>query len=190
MTVVWPCPRRIAQYISAGRLRPPPQRCPACRRGLRLQGGYQRSIRHAGQHHRIWIWRAYCAPCDTSHALLPDFVVAHHLDTTDTIYAAVTHHPTPDVPPSTQRGWRARFRRNTTTLVSASAATTIVLVGDVTSTSSSLDDTLVRLWFAARRKTDLLPPRWRILNIISGSTWIRDRVNSSWLIVGVYPRPP
>lgn len=88
--------------------------------------------------------------------MLPDFVVAD-LDTTDTIYAAVTRDPALGVPASIQRGWRARFRRNERILVSASSATTIALGGDMPS-SWWLDDTLVRLWLAGQCKTDCSLP--------------------------------
>ena len=85
MSVVWACPIPIEQMIRAGRqARPTGLRCPTCRGPLPLQGGYHRRLRHRGVVHRLWIWRGYCQPCDISHGLFPDFVVAHHLDTVDT----------------------------------------------------------------------------------------------------------
>ena len=53
-----------------------------------VQGGYNRQIRQGDGVRRLWVWRGYCWPCDVSHALLlVDFVVPHHLDTLDRIFA-------------------------------------------------------------------------------------------------------
>lgn len=186
---MWPCSYPIAALERAGReARPPVQRCPSCRAELRVQGGYPRALRHAGRRYRLWIWRGYCRACDVSHALLPDVIVAHHLDSVDTIHHAVTGGATPDVAASTRRGWRARFRRNQRILESACMATTIALGGDVT--DFDYPHVLAALWAAVRHRSEMTPPVWRIVNIISGMSWIRERVNSSWAIVGVYPRPP
>lgn len=190
VSVVWPCPKSILEMVDAAReLRPPLQRCPSCRFELRLQGGYERRIRHLGHIHRLWIWRGYCRGCDRSHALLPDTLVANHLDTVDTIYAVVELSRPVLVPASTQRGWRARYRRNRVVLASGAAATAVAVGGDP-GNDWRLGHLLMVVWLAARRRTDRIPNRWRILNIISGSTWMRERVNSSWLITGTYPRPP
>lgn len=190
MCVVWPCSKPILAIVRAGKaLRPPAQRCPVCRVDISLQGAYKRRVRHEGRVHQIWIWRGYCGGCDRSHALLPDTLVAHHLDTVDTIYATVENTRPVLVPASTQRGWKQRYRHNRALLVSGSAATVVALGGDP-GNDWRVDHLLVALWLAARRKTDLLPPCWRIVNIVSGGTWISKRVNSSWLIAGTYPRPP
>ena len=113
-----------------------------------------------------------------SHALFPDVIVAHHLDSVETIHTAVTGGATPDVPASTRRGWQARFRRNQHILESACAATAIALGGDVT--EFGYPHVLAALWVAVQRRSDMTPPVWRIVNIISGMSWIRERVNSSW----------
>lgn len=189
MTILWPCPVPIDACLRAvRRVRPPAQRCPTCRTELALQGGYRRRLRHDATTGSLWVWRAYCRACDRSHALLPDFVVAHHLDTSDTIYAAVEHNQAQGVTSSTRRGWQARYRRNTNTLTSACASATARLGGDPH--DWRVGQLVVALWVAARRHSYLIPMPWRILNIISGRTWIRERVNSSWGIAGRYPVPP
>ena len=186
---MWACQIPIEQLIRAGRhARPNGLCCPTCRGSLPLQGGYYRQLRHRGTRHRLWIWRGYCKRCDASHCLFPDFVVAHHLDTVDTIHAAVIGCPTPHVPASTRRGWHARFKRNQPILTSACAATAVALGGDVT--ELDYPAALIALWAALRRRSERTPPAWRIVNIISGMSWISERVNSSWLIAGMYPRPP
>ena len=189
VTVVWPCPVSVEECVRVGRrLRPPSQRCPSCRSGLTVQGGYHRQLRHRDGVYRLWVWRGYCRPCDVSHALLPDFVVPHHLDTLDRIFASLDPRVTVDVPASTRRGWQARFGRNRAILTSGCAAAVVALGGELG--ELRVDTLLVAVWAAIRRRSDLLPPPWRILNIMSGGSWLRERVNSSWAGVGRFPLPP
>ena len=189
MTVLWPCPVDIDVCVRVGRhLRPPPQSCPDCSGTLIVQGGYNRLLRHRDRVERLWVWRGLCAPCKHSHALLPDFVVPHHLDTTDVIFAALDRRVVMDVPASTRRGWQARFTRNTPILRSACATAAVTFGGRVK--EMRVDRLLIALWVAARRMSDMIPSPWRILNIISGGSWVRDRVNSSWPPFGAFPRPP
>lgn len=71
--------------------------------------------------------RGRCPGCAASHALLPDFVVAHHLDTADSIGAALLGQPVPPVPAITVAGWRRRWRANEADLVAGTAAAHVVL---------------------------------------------------------------
>ena len=161
MTVVWPCQVKIEVYLRVGRrLRPPVQPCPGCKRPLKIQGGYTRQLRYESSKHELWVWRAYCQACDVSHALLPDFIVAYHLDTTDTIFRAIDPTVRMDLPGSTRRGWRARFRRNLATLESACAAATVAFGGEVPRVLR-IDLLIVALWQAIRRRTECIGPPWR-----------------------------
>lgn len=189
VAVVWPCPIAINMCVRAGRqLRPPPQACPSCKAVLAVQGGYNRQLRHRDRIERLWIWRGYCERCDRSHALLPDFVVPHHRDTTDVIFAALDPRISIDVPASTRRGWQARFKLNTDILRSAIGSAAVGFGGQVQ--NMRVDRLLVALWRAVRRASDMIPSPWRILNIISGGNWARHRVNSSRSPFGCFPRPP
>lgn len=186
---MWSCPIPIEELVAHGRnARPVGERCPACRTTLAIRGGYHRRLRHDHRLLRLWVWRGYCKACNASHALFPDAVVAHHLDSNDTIYAAVTGPLVDDVPASTQRGWRARFRRNERIISSGCAAATIALGGDVT--DFAYPALVAGLWLAARRRSDIIPAPSRIVNLISGMSWIGERVNSSWAVAGQFPRPP
>ncbi len=137
---------------------------------------------------RLWVWRGYCGPCDASHALLPDFVVPHHLDSLDRIFASLDPRVTVDVPASTRRGWQARFRRNRAIFTSGCAAAVVALRGELG--ELHVDSLLLAVWATIRRRSDRVPPPWRILNIMSGGSWIRERVNSSWTAIGSFPLPP
>lgn len=189
VVVVWPCPIEIDICVRSGRrLRPPPQACPVCKSRLAVQGGYNRQLRHRDRIERLWIWRGYCERCDRSHALLPDFVVPHHRDTTDVIFAALDPRISIDVAASTRRGWQARFKRNTDILRCAIGSAAVSFGGQVHTTR--IDGLLVALWRAIRRASEMIPSPWRILNIISGGSWASHRVNSSWTPFGRFPRPP
>ena len=114
-----------------------------------MQGGYNRLLRHRDRIERLWIWRGYCKRCVRSHALLPDFVVPFHRDTTDVIFAALDRRVILDVPGSTRRGWQARFNRNTETVRSAIASAAVGFGGQVR--DMRIDRLLMALWRAVRR---------------------------------------
>ena len=124
MAVVWTCPLSVEQYAGAGRATPAPRvRCRRCGAVLQPESGYWRWVRDRGEQVRVWVRRARCRPCARSHALLPDFVVAHHLDTADTIAAAVQGCTDSKVPASTVAGWRRRWRANHDDLVTSGRPT-------------------------------------------------------------------
>jgi len=72
---VWPCPLPVEKYVAAGRdvavLR---LSCPGCSKLMMFWSGYERSVRVGGCY-RLWIVRARCLRCRTSHALLPNFAL-------------------------------------------------------------------------------------------------------------------
>ena len=176
--------------VRAGRqLRPPPQSCPDCRGdGARssCRAATTGSYATATASNVFGVWRGFCKPCRRSHGLLADLVVPHQLDTTDVIFAALDRRVVMDVPASTRRGWQARFTRNTPILRSACATAAVTFGGRVK--EMRVDRLLIALWVAARRMSDMIPSPWRILNIISGGSGVRDRVNSSWPPFGAFPR--
>ena len=189
MTVIWPCPLGIDACETIGRrLRPQAQSCPSCRSTLKIRGGYHRQLRHGDRVRRVWIWRGYCRACSRSHALLPDFVVPHHLDSADQIFASLDDRVDVAVPASTRRGWRTRFDRNRPELLSGCMTAVVTFGGTIG--DLRLDTVLIAVWAAVRRQSDLVPPPWRVLNLMSGGSWIRERVNSSWAGIGAFPRPP
>lgn len=190
MAVVWPCPWSVEAYARAGRRAPTVESaCPDCRAPLRAESGYWRHLRHRGRRHRLWVHRARCTPCGRSHALLPDFVVGNHLDSADTIAAAVAGQPDATLPASTVAGWRRRWRANHDDLVVGTSAALVAVSGVALTgpAAGSLPALVGALWLAVRdrRRTSLTP--WRLLNVMTGMTWAPDRVNSSWAGVGPVP---
>lgn len=187
MAVVWPCRQSIDGYIRAGRrVSVPALACPQCRAVLASGGGYHRQLRWRNRRHLIWIQRGYCRRCNVSHALLPDFVVANHLDTVDDIADAVQGLPTP-LPAGTVAGWRRRYRNNTSAL-NAGIAAVVVAHGAWPNLRHSIAEKLAMLHSVLEtRHQEDFPTPWRLLNVISGMSWIGHRVKSFWAGVGRVP---
>lgn len=148
--------------------------CPHCREVLRPEGGYSRQVRVEGRRHRVWVLRGRCPSCAVSHALLPEFVVAHHLDTADTIGAALCGQATPAVPATTVAGWRRQWRANEADLAAGAAAAHVALSGTVLTggRAGSTAALVVALWLAARERGAAAATPWRSLNVITGMSWL------------------
>ena len=188
MSLVWPCLLSIPAYVRAGRTTTvPAAACPTCGTQLAPAGGYFRQLRTNGERYQIWIERRRCKPCNATHALLPDFVVANHADTVDDIAAAIDGSTT-TLPATTVAGWRRRFRQNRPALRSGLAAATVAFggspaLGDVREALEELRAVLVDRW------DDGFPTSWRLLNVMSGMSWVQSRVKSFWTGVGRVPAP-
>ena len=90
--------------------------------------GYWRWVRYPVDQRRIWIRRTRCRPCQSSHALLPDFLFARRLDEVATIGQVLALRADGeielralarrfDLPRETLRGWWDRFRARSPTLL-------------------------------------------------------------------------
>lgn len=190
MAVSCPCPVGVDRYAAAGRAVPrPPAPCPRCRERLQPEGGYSRQVRADGRRLQVWVLRGRCPSCAASHALLPEFVVAHYLDTADAIGAALLGQPAPAVPATTVAGWRRRWRANEADLAVGVAAAHVAPSGTVVpdERSGSLATFFVALWLAARARGAAWATAWRTLNAITGTSWLAGRVISSWVGVGLVP---
>ncbi|MHB1911151.1 MAG: hypothetical protein ACYCTI_03745 [Acidimicrobiales bacterium] len=127
-----------------------------------------------------------------SHALLPDFVVAHRPDTAETSGAALAGALGSTVPASTVAGWRRRAWANQAALAAGIGAAVLTWSEDSHVVGADLDlpGHVTALWSAARRRTGAgLPRPWRLLNLVTGANWLATRVKSFWMGVGLVPVP-
>lgn len=182
----------VEDYASAGRDVPTPVvGCPRCRTRLRPDGGYPRLVRYRGQRHHLWVCRGRCTRCRSSHALFPDFVVAHHLDTADTIAAAVHGRGDPTLPASTVAGWRRRWHTNSSDLIDGTSAAFVAVTGTAPTGpgAESVAVLTAALWLAVRDRGGRASTPWRLLNAMSGTSWMARRVKSSWAGASHLPVP-
>jgi hypothetical protein len=158
---------------------------------MSFDGCYPRLVRHGGSIQRLWVRRGVCPHCAASHALLPEFLLAHRLDTLDAISDALAGRPEPYVARSTLAGWRRRLGTNRPAIVAGTGSAVVTLGGSLpwTLPLGSLRSLLVALWSAARLRVARVPRPWRLLNVITASSWLGIRVASSWVGVSVVPVP-
>ena len=73
MAIVWPCSLSVDEYLAAGRnLKVPRPNCPTCELAMVFWSGYTRVLRVAGRDQRLWVRRARCRGCESTHDLLPE----------------------------------------------------------------------------------------------------------------------
>jgi len=162
--------------------------------------GYHRFVRLAGVSRPLWIRRGRCEPCQSTHALLPAFVVAHRLDDAETIGAVLEQvSQGPDgvrpaaeaaaVPHTTARGWCRRFGARAEGLAVAFSALAVELGAQVrTSTASAQRRALGALGDAFDAACSfpgwLALSCWRFCNAVAGGSWLAANTNSPYLVVG------
>jgi transposase-like protein len=201
MAIVWSCPLSVDEYVAAGRrLEVPRPNCPSCTQPMHYWSGYERALRVGALDHQLWVPRARCRLCNTTHALLPAFVVLGRLDTAETIGAvleAVATGPAgvrpaaeaAAVPHSTARGWWRRFARRAEALAAAFAA----LGSDLGDVFVSPATGPVRRAIAAIGHAFCaacafpgwhLLGHWRFANAVSGGSFLATNTNPLYLVVG------
>lgn len=201
MAIVWPCPLSVDAYVAAGRkVEAPRPDCPDCSAPTTRWSGYLRFVRDVGRCRAIFVPRARCAPCGTTHALLPAFVVVGRLDVAVTIGRAVeevTDHRSGvrpvaaklQVPHTTARGWLRRFSARARELAVAFAALCVELGGDApVATGASSRDALHALR-AAFKQASGLPGWlalgcWRFASAVCGRRLLSTNTDSPYLVIG------
>ena len=201
MAIVWPCALSVDEYVAAGReLEVPRPHCPACSVPMGFWSGYHRMLRAGGRDRRLWVRRARCRRCHTTHALLPAFVAAGRLDVVETIGAvleAVAAGPggvrpaaeAAAVPHTTARGWWRRFRRRAEELAASFSALACDLgAGPSTAVSAGVRRALVALRDAFGAACSLSGwlalGRWRFANSVTGGRWLATNSDCPYLVVG------
>jgi len=201
MAIVWPCPIPVDAYAAAGENPEVPRAdCPACTRPMEFWWGYHRFVRDTGRSLRIWVRRGHCTGCETTHALLPAFVVRKRLDTVETIGAVIEGVTAGSsgvrpaaaalgVPHTTARGWLRRFSANARRLAVAFAALAVELGGDAPTLSADPCVAALAAIASAWRAASALPgwlavDQWRLCTSVCGGSFLATNTNAPWLIVG------
>lgn len=201
MAIVWPCTLSVDTYAATGRdVECPVLACPGCAVPMGPWSGYWRFVRHAGSSVRIFVPRGRCAPCATTHALLPAFCLLNRLDSMDTIGPAVAAvvggsrgvRPVAeaiDVAHSTARGWVRRFAGNSARLATGFAALAVELGGVAVVPVRDGPGHALAAIAAAWRQAMGLPGwlavgRWRFCSSVCGGSLLAINTNSPYLVVG------
>lgn len=160
--------------------------------------GYARAVR-AGAVHRIWVRRARCRPCDTSHALLPSFCLVGRLDHVEVVGAAIaavtagagvrTAATAVDVPHTTARGWRRRHRDRAPLLIAGFLAVAVGLGTPVPDLNGpperrALLAASTAVGAVRGRLGDRAPPPWEVVGLVTGGRWLATTTNPPWAGAG------
>lgn len=199
VAIVWPCSSSVEEYAAAGRaVRVPRVDCPDCGRPMGLWSGYERYLR-LGRVHRVWVRRAKCRPCRVTHALVPSFVLLRRLDAVEVIGVALERavagaglRPVAaglDVPHTTARDWRRRFRARAPALAVGLAALVVELGGAAPalpagSEVAALAALGAAAWQVRYRAGALAPTRWRLGAVVTGGGWLATTTSPPWAGLG------
>jgi hypothetical protein len=162
--------------------------------------GYWRTVREAGRDHRLFVPRARCESCATTHALLPAFCLTNRLCDTETIGAVIDEvisgpggvRPAArrhGVIHETARGWVRRFRRRAADLAARFAALVVELGGDVLQPVEDLAAYALFVMRAAFARASALSG-WAALglfgftSVMSGGRLIAANTTSPYLVIG------
>lgn len=187
--VVWPCQIEIDVYVRAGRqLRPLSQACPACKGGAGRAGRLPPSAPSPRPDRTAldlaWPF-ANPATGPTRCSRTSSSRITETRPTRSTLCSTPVSSWT--FPPQPVAAGTP-VSSNSDVLRSAPASAAVGFGGSVR--DMRVDRLLVALWRAVRRASDMIPSPWRILNIMSGGSWVCHRVNSSRRLFGHFPRPP
>jgi len=201
LAIVWPCHMSVESYAAAGRgVEVALPDCPRCAAPMIWWSGYRRTVREGDRDFRIFVRRACCAPCGTTHALLPTFCLLqrlHDVETIGAVVAEVVDGPGGVRPAAarrgviheTARGWVRRFRSRAAEIAVRFAAFCAELGGEVVApltnvTRYALD--AIRSCFEA---ASALPGwaalgLWRFVATVSGASLLATNTNSPYLVIG------
>lgn len=196
LAIVWPCALDVEGYAAAGAaVEVPRPDCPGCRRPLTFRSGYPRYVRE-DRTWRVWIRRAACGACATSHALLPAFLLVRRLDTVDVIGSALakaaagsgirTVAAELSRPHTTVRDWSRRYRQRAPALAAGFVALAVGWGADPPPTSAwspvrSSMEALGAAWSQARRRfgAQVASP-WRFAGVVCGGKLLATATSPPW----------
>ena len=163
--------------------------------------GYERSVRVGGCCYGLWIVRARCSPCRTSHALVPNFALVGRLDVVDTIGRALVDVSAKaasigavagvlDVPFTTVRGWVRRFNARASLWWSGFSSLTVEFGGTVppswpTVVPAAAIAAMGWAHAAAAARHELRTPSlWSFVSVVCGGALITTNTDPPWRVFG------
>lgn len=211
MAIVWPCSLSVDEYVAAGRtIVVPRPDCPSCTTTMSFWSGYERSVRHGGRCHKLWVRRGRCGRCRASHALVPSFCLVGRLDVVEVIGELIAEvvkgaggvRPPAeriDVPHTTARDWVRRFARRAAVVAAAFAAAVVEVSGLAPALAFELPrqalEAIEAAFDAVRcRGRPALSGMWTFASLVTGGGLLATTTNPPWFVLGkrrfIAPVPP
>ncbi|MGH8920740.1 MAG: DUF6431 domain-containing protein [Actinomycetes bacterium] len=201
MAIVWSCALSVEEYLAAGRtLAVPRPDCPNCMTTMSFWSGYERSVRVDGPCHKLWVRRARCGRCRSSHSLIPSFCLVGRLDAVGVIggvMAQVLRGETSvqvaaeriDVPHTTARDWVRRFTRRAAVLAAGFAAVVVEVSGLAPVLAFELPGQALEAIEAAFAAVDAragpaLVGMWSFAGLVTGGGLLATTTNPPWFVLG------
>jgi hypothetical protein len=168
---------------------------------MTFRSGYRRYLRVGDADHRLFVRRAACGRCGTSHALLPSFCLVgrrDHASTVGPVLEAVVNagrgvrravEGTP-VPHTTARDWVRRFRKRAGALAAGFGALAVGL-GDDGFAPSVAGPGVAAIWALRAAWRALVarvgvraPSLWAFASLVTGGTLLATTTDPPWFVVG------
>ena len=197
----------VESYETAGKKIGAPRRsCPDCGGPLIYWSGYLRFMRGGERSHRIWIRRCRCQRCARSHALIPSFLLIRRFDPAAVIGAALVRSVSGaglrtvaaafDVPHTTVRDWRWRFRARAPVLAAGFGSLAVGLGGTALELSANPEvaalQAMAGAWSQARRRFGASTPGpFGFASVVSGGALLATNTTPPWAgVLGGRWMPP
>jgi hypothetical protein len=157
--------------------------------------GYERFVRSRGETLRLWIRRCRCRSCAKSHALIPSFLLLRRLDPGVVIATALvravlgagirTVGRALDVPHTTSRDWRRRFRARAPVLAAGFCSLAVALGGPAPEVSGDAEvaalEAVGAAWVQARRRfATSVPGPIAFASVVSGGALLATTTTPPW----------
>ena len=201
LAIVWPCTLSVDEYLAAGRtVGVPRPDCPSCSTAMSFWSSYERSVRHGGRCYQLWVRRARCGRCGSSHALVPSFCLVGRLDTVEVVGELIAEvmkgdagvrppAESIDVPHTTARGWVRRFARRAAVLAAGFAATVVEVSGLAPVLAHQLPRQALEAIEAAFdvvrcRGGPALVGMWAFASLVTGGHLLGTTTNPPWFVLG------
>ena len=201
MSIVFPYALSLDSYASAGAdVEVPRPDCPDCSAPMRFWWGYWRYVRERGDCRKVFVRRAICKRCRSTHSLLPSFLFSRRRDTAEAIGQAIElvsaghggARPAAvrvGVPHTTARGWLRRFRRRAQAIAISFAAIAVEFGGEVIVPIGDQMTAAVAAIGAAFSAASAMPGwaaigRWRFAAAVSGGGLLAANTVSPFYMLG------
>lgn len=201
MAIVWPCALSVDEHLAAGRtVAVPRPDCPACTTTMSFWSGYVRSVRHGGRCDKLWVRRARCGRCRTSHALVPSFCLVGRLDVVEVIGELIAEvvngdggvrppAERADVPHTTARDWVRRFARRAAVLAAGFSAVVVEVSGLAPTLPVELPGlamaSIAAAFDAVRcRGGPALGGMWAFASLVTGGALLATTTDPPWFVLG------